>query len=95
MPLTPFQYRDFYDVPRMFIAQHNDVCLLFESAFDPDTDEYVSHYRVCVLPHLDNDELRGSWMHLAGLAIAELGLVLVESMTFDPTRRREVDFVRS
>jgi hypothetical protein len=85
------QYRDFYDVPRIFVVNHRGKVYLFDCPFDQDLDEYPEIYKVFVLPSDSYSNLSGSWDELASRASAYLGEVPVKSVQFDPTRRREID----
>lgn len=85
------QYRDFYDVPRIFLLRHQEYLLLFDSAFDEDADEYSAFYEVYLLPELSQEMLIGSWAHLKQTASRRLGRIPVAEVEFDATRRRYVD----
>lgn|SRR5438046_1164081 len=85
------QYRDFYDVPRIFLVNHRGTLYLFDCPFDQDLDEYPDIYRVFVLPSDPCSDLSGSWDDLASRATAYLGEVPVKSVQFDSTRRREIE----
>ena len=85
------QYRDFYDVPRIFLVNHRGTLYLFDCPFYPALDEYPDIYRVFALPSDSCSDLSGSWDDLASRATAYLGEVLVKSVQFDSTRRREID----
>src|SRR5258708_37801800 len=85
------QYRDFYDVPRMFIVRHRDHVFLFDCPFDEGLDEYPDHYSVYLLSPISSEELDGSWTNLSQRAICNLGQIPVNSVVFDPTRRRSID----
>lgn len=84
-------YRDFYDVPRIFIVHHRGMQLLFESSFDDAMDEYSDTYKVFLLPNISNDELHGSWISLPAKAIKCLGEVLIKEVAFDPSLRLEIE----
>lgn len=89
---TPFlAYRDFHDVPRLFLVRCGDKCLFFECSFDDGTDDYGDKYAVFVMPDLDRDVRFGSWADLSCRAVAHPGDVPIASVRFDETRRRMVD----
>ena len=90
MDMTPITYRDFWDVPRIFVARRNGAMLLFDCAFDETTEDYPDFYRVYLLPDLRDDDLAGSWDKLHLKARRSLGEILVASVRFDETRRRAV-----
>lgn len=85
------KYRDFYDVPRIFIVKHRDMQLLFDSRFDEDLDDYPDFYKVFVLPDISDGDLRGSWEHLAKRAVRFLGEVRTSAVRFDPSKRRTIE----
>jgi hypothetical protein len=84
-------YRDFWDVPRIFIARHDDKQYLFDCKFNQSADDYEQTYQVYILSELAEDELDGSWEDLSEKAEIRIGEVLVSSVVFDPTRRRAID----
>jgi hypothetical protein len=88
---VPIQYREIYDVPRMFIAVHDGVTFLFDSRFDDAIDDYADTYVVSTLPPLPPAELAGTWASLPSRAIRRLGSVPVAAVEFDATRRQFVD----
>lgn len=85
------QYRDFYDVPRIFLVNHRGTLYLFDCPFHQELDEYPDIYKVFVLPSDAGSDLSGSWDDLASRATAYVGEVPVRSVQFDSTRRREID----
>ena len=84
-------YRDFYDVPRIFLLDYDDRYLLFDCCFDSNADEYSTSYEVFVLPKLSEQELSGNWDKLYQKASSRLGKVIVSQVEFDPTHRRLVN----
>ena len=85
---VPIQYRDFYDVPRLFTASRGRVTLLFECRFNEDADNYEDHYDVYVLPEAFQAP-SGSWEAVSrGLVL--LARVPVNGVRFDASRRRTV-----
>jgi len=75
----------------MLILRHRGMQLLLESVFDQVRDEYSSTYRVFVLPDIPDAELKGSWENLSSKALKCLGEVAVKDVTFDATRRQQID----
>lgn len=84
------QYRDFHDVPRIFLVEHGGVTFLFDCPFDESTDDYGTTYRVYKMPELAPLALQGSWSQLPRRAVAMVGEVLVSAVEFDPTRRSSI-----
>ncbi len=89
--MTPITYRDFWDVPRIFVARRRGAVFLFDCAFDEQTEDYPNFYRVYLLPDLRDENLTGSWDKLHLKAHRSLGEVPVSAVHFDATRRRAVD----
>ena len=89
---VPFHYREFYDVPRMLVFEHQRQTYLLDCQFSQLLDEYSSLYDVLVLA-VDSDGARRlrDWGELRGCATRTLGQVAVRAVRFDPSVRREVD----
>ncbi|HEY3135996.1 MAG TPA: hypothetical protein VGL29_08205, partial [Blastocatellia bacterium] len=73
MSWPTIRYRDFYDVPRIFIMTYNSKLYLFDCPLDDELDEYSDRYRVYQLPAISEDELQGSWERLPERAVSLLG----------------------
>jgi hypothetical protein len=89
--MTPITYRDFWDVPRIFIARREGDVLLFDCPLDETTEDYPNCYRVYLIHDLQDDELGGSWDKLYLKAHRSLGEVPVHSVRFDATKRHGVE----
>lgn len=87
----PIQYRDFCDVPRMFIFTDGGTTFLFDGSFDESIGDYPDAYTVSVLPELMAGELSGSWDSMPSRAIRKLNPVPVSAVKFDVTRRQSVE----
>ena len=87
MQWATIQYRDFYDIPRIFITNYHGQLYLFDGPFDDELDDYPDRYQVYQLPALTEAELAGSWEHLPERATHLLGTVSVSEVQFDPTKR--------
>src|SRR4051812_31790045 len=87
---VPIRYRDFWDVPRIFLAEHRGQRFLFDCPFDEDTEDFPHHYHVYLLPALTEDEWAVSWESWRGRAIRCLGVVPIKSVLSDAPRRTEV-----
>ncbi len=88
---TRITYRDFYDIPRMFIIRHRGMQLLFDCEFDDSVDDYPDTYKIYVLPNISDDALQSSWEYLPDKATCFLGILPVTGVVFDPSLRREVE----
>jgi hypothetical protein len=90
--MTPFQYVEFYDVPRFIVLRYRGKLFLLQSAFDDDLDEYPDSYSVYVLPEWAKDSVRkGSWEFLSNTQMTCIGHIQVKDVVFDPTKRKELD----
>lgn len=93
MSWTTIRYRDFYDVPRIFLTTHDGKQYLFDCPFDDQLDEYLERYRVYELPGVPEEELQGSWVRLPERAVSLVGEVPVASLQFDPTKRNSINTI--
>jgi hypothetical protein len=88
---SSIRYRDFYDVPRIFLVLFEGQQFLFDCPFDGEVEDYSESYRVYAMPLLADADLKGSWERLPQLAIGFLGIVPVNQVQFDPTKRAAID----
>jgi hypothetical protein len=91
MEKLKIQYRDFWDVPRVFVTSYQGRHYLFDCPFNDELDEYPDHYEVFLTNSLPAEVLNGSWMNIRDQAIHHLGQVPVKSVQFDETMREEID----
>jgi hypothetical protein len=91
--MVPFQYVEFYDVPRTLALRYKGKLLLLQSAFDHIQDEYPADYTVYLLPESVEGQLAsGSWKFLSGETHLEaLGQIPIKNVRFDPSSRKEID----
>ena len=89
--MSPIRYRDFCDVPRIFLAADETGSYLFDCPFDEQLDDYAASFEVFAMPELSEDLLSGSWSDLSRHALRRLGHVPVSEVIFDASRRQEVD----
>lgn len=87
----PFEYRDFYDVPRILLIRTLGSAFLFDSPFDETADEYSDTYSVYRLSLASADELgrRRSWADASTLGTL-VATVPVAAVQFDPSRRESL-----
>lgn len=88
---VPINYREFWDVPRIFFVEDDGQLYLFDCRFDEAIEDYPDEYRVYLMPHLGAEELAGSWAKVDRKAIRQLGTVPVARVKFDPTKREQID----
>jgi len=91
MPMVAFEYRDFWEVPRLLVCTVNGIEILLDSEFDEATNDYAPNYKVYAMPpELDPDAPDASEELL--LAEAEyLGSIPVDAIAFDATKKIEMD----
>ena len=87
----PIRYRGFWDVPRVFLAQHGQDTFLFDCAFDVGLDDYPDDFKVFLMPDIPQEELPKDWTLLRDRATRYLGQVAVSQVRFDPTLREFID----
>ena len=84
-------YREFWDVPRIFFATDAGRLVLFDCAFNEVLEDYPEVYRIYAMPSLSPDALAGSWKDIHRKATRFLGAVPISRVTFDPTKRKQID----
>ena len=89
--MIPIIYRDFYDLPRMFVVSFHEKQFLFDCPFNEETEEYQNSYYVCLMPKLSEFDLEGSWDLLTEKAVSRLGSITVSDVHFDKTCRKYMD----
>lgn len=89
---VPIKYRDFYDVPRMFVVQRGTTLLLFDCPFNEGIDGFGEAYNVYQLPMTCRAVVDGAgdWRSLP-LSGRLVGSVMVADMCFDPSKRQWID----
>lgn len=88
---APIQYRDFWDVPRIFLVPYQGKWVLFDCPFDEATEDFPDFYRVYVISEPSDEDLAGSWDKLHEKATHFSGDIAIAKVHFDPSKRREVD----
>jgi hypothetical protein len=91
MSWLPIRYREFYDIPRLFVIEQGGWFYCFECRFDDSLGEYPSSYRVYHLdPTLSAEIDADSWEGLASKGMF-VGEVETHHVKFDETLRAAVD----
>src|SRR5688572_17170876 len=80
---TSIKYRDFYDIPRMFLAETPEHLFLFDCPFNEGQDEYEIVFKIFLMPTIPPQELAGSWNDLPSRATRLLGEVPTSEIEFD------------
>ena len=90
--MTPFQYVDFYDVPRTIVLQVHGRWLLLRSVFDERADGYETEYSVYQLPMSFEPIPKGlPWKFLDELELRCIGKIPVREVRFDISKRKRLD----
>lgn len=84
------QYRDFWDVPRIFLVRHRDRLFLFDCPFDEKTEDFPNVYHIYAMPELTEAVWNASWESLAAKAVELLAVVPITQVVFDPSKRQSV-----
>jgi hypothetical protein len=85
------RYREFWDVPRIFLVPYQGKWFLFDCPFDEATEDFPDFYRVYLIPEPSEEELAGSWDKLHERATRCMGEVPIAQVHFDSGKRREID----
>jgi len=89
--MAKFSYRDFYDVPRMIVLNHNGRKILLDCKFDDVLEEYPPTYKVYILPQGINEFGETSWESMPARAIKYVGEIEVKQLIFDHSKRAALD----
>ena len=87
----PIRYRDFWDVPRIFLARCQNDSFLFDCKFDEQVEDYPDSYKVYSIPEIPDADLPKDWELLLDRTIELLGEVPVDRVKFDPSKRKFID----
>jgi hypothetical protein len=87
----PIRYREFWDVPRIFLVSYLGQTYLFDCPFDEAIEDYPDHYRVYSLSPVPDEEMTGSWDLLPNRAIHTYQQVPIREVRFDASKRKEID----
>jgi hypothetical protein len=86
-----FQYRVFFDVPRVIVADDGAVAYLLVSDFDDALDDYSPEYVIYRMPPMSELHLSDSWTGIESQALDLVGTWPVAMVRFDPSLRAEID----
>lgn len=90
--MTPFQYVDFYDVPRSIVLRVHGRWFLLRSAFDETADDYETEYSVYPLPESFKPIPEGlPWKFLDEIELRCIGKIPVRAVQFDSSKRKQLD----
>ena len=90
---VPFRYSGFHDVPRDIVFKYQDKWFYLASPFDEIADEYPSEYSVFLLPGFQDDSRIDNFWDFAGNpdSMLHIGMVLIDQVHFDSSKRKELD----
>jgi hypothetical protein len=87
----PFNYREFYDVPRTLIFEIVDQFIMFDSKFDEIIDEYDENYQIWLIKNPNEFDWSTSWGNLPRESDTLIGRIAVKDVIFDETLRKFID----
>ena len=90
MAWRPFEYRDFWEVPRLIVLSLGGVEYLLDSEFDEVADGYAAFYKVYRMPPSPDPRQPAPEQQSAEDPVY-LGSIRVDRMRFDPSLRAELD----
>ena len=83
----PIIYREFYDIPRVFLVDYRGGSFFFDCPFDDSLDDYPDIFIVYRLPNNLRDQVESlSWTDLSN-SLEKIGFVSVDKVEFDVTKR--------
>jgi hypothetical protein len=91
MPMVAFEYRDFWEVPRLIVCTVGAIEILLDSEFDETTNEYASHYKVYAMPPELDPNTPDASEELLSAEAEYLGSIPVDAIEFDPSKKIEMD----
>jgi len=90
--MMPFEYAEFYDVPRCILMRYREIRFLIESSFNEQLDNYEENYSVYLVPETAPDSLRenaGNFFNSTTMPC--VGHIRVEDVLFDSSKRKLLD----
>ena len=88
MQMTPFQYVEFYDVPRTIVLLFREKWVLLQSTFNEELDDYEADYSVFQLPPTFQPPRVGSRWEFLEKELVCVGKIPVREVQFDESKRR-------
>jgi hypothetical protein len=86
-----FEYRDFYDIPRMIAFLRKGRCYVLRCLFDEVLDDYEAEYSVFEVSFRSLDALPNDWNELELNASTVKGHIAVGALRFDSSLRALLD----
>jgi len=91
MAKVAFEYRDFWEVPRLIVCTVEGTELLLDSEFDESLSEYASRYKVYAMPPEMDLDTPASLEESSAPRPEYLGSIPVSAIEFDPSLRMEME----
>lgn len=85
------EYRDFYDVPRVFLVEFEGSVYLFDSPFEDSIDDYGERYAVYEIAANIVENLPRDWTDISRQAVSCCGTVSIDDVTFDSGKRQRIE----
>jgi hypothetical protein len=90
--MTQFEWGWFDDQPRCISFRYRGRLFVLQSRFDDDLEEYPDEYSVYVVPDsIDDSQPICTPEFLSKTPMACIGQIPVNQVTFDPSKRKELD----
>lgn len=83
----PIKYREFYDIPRIFLVDYQGSSFFFDCPFDENLDDYPDVFTVYRFPNELRDQVESlPWKDLSN-RLEKIGIVPIDKIEFDATKR--------
>jgi hypothetical protein len=90
--MTSFEWGWFWDVPRCISLRYRGRRFVLQSRFDDELDEYPSTYSIYVVPtSVDDSQPVCTPEFLSSTQMACIGKISIDQVTFDSSKREELD----
>src|SRR5262245_19489738 len=83
------EYRNFYDIPRIFVFSIDGKTYLFDCEFDDEIDDFSPHYEIYEMADLSLTNLPKNWHELKQRPRKQIGRVATTEVEFDATMRNK------
>lgn len=91
MPKIEFEFRDFWEVPRLIVCTVHGIELLLDSEFDETSDSYAPEYKVYQMPPELPPDQAASWANPDAPKPVYLGSIPISDLEFDPSLREQLE----
>lgn len=91
MKWLPINYRDYWDVPRVFVVEYKGRTFLFNCPFDDDEDDYPEEYRVYEVDYDLHEFTDLPWDAIPGERARLLAVLPVNCPSFADSKPRTIN----